>query len=291
MDTFLKLGIMGYPIQHSLSPLLHAHLLQVTQHNGEYHQYEIQPEHLAVELNKLAEQNIRGLNVTIPHKVTVIPLLDQINPEAELAGAVNTIVFEDSGTRKIGYNTDIIGFIRSLPEAVKQQLPKSHILILGAGGSARAVMHALIQLNTASITFALRDAQKAVSMSWQADLIRAFYKSNTKTRIVSLFSLPDLTSFNGVINTTPIGMWPEHDQSLLTPNQLKTLPVDAFVYDLIYRPLETKLLKDAKALGLQTISGLDMLIHQGIASLELWLEESISPDVVAPLRAELVRAL
>lgn len=294
--TTLKLGIIGQPLTHTLSPLLHAQLMQQMGIDGAYRKYELKPEELADALNQLAADGLRGLNVTIPHKVTVMGQMDWLSPEAELAGAVNTVVFESekSGSsrfRKKGYNTDISGFIRSLPETVMARLPETNVLVLGAGGSARAVLTALIQLNTAAVTFAVRSPEKAVRLTSDAEMIKQTYGNRTEIDIVSFLSLPSLEGFGGLINTTPVGMWPDENFSPIDSVQLETLPVGSFVYDLIYRPMETQLLKDAKARGLHVVNGLDMLINQGICSFELWQDKPVPEGLLPVLRSQLLNAM
>lgn len=291
MQGLLRLGILGYPIKHTLSPRLHAEIMRIMGVDGQYKAYEVEPEDLAVQLEDMGQRGIRGLNVTIPHKVSVMALMDKVSPEAELAGAVNTIVMENFGDHKMGYNTDTIGFIRSLPDEMINRLPESNVLVLGSGGSARAVLNALIQMSTSEITFAVRNPNKAVSATGNAELIKQFYNAETRINVISLHSLPSLESFQGIVNTTPVGMWPEENASLVSRIQLETLPAGAFVYDLIYRPLETRLLKDAADLGYLTINGLDMLIHQGVASFELWNETPMPVDMITPLRKHLTQAL
>jgi shikimate dehydrogenase len=289
MQAFLKLGIIGYPLKHTLSPLLHARLLQVMGLDGEYTPYEIHPDALPDTIEELAARGIRGLNVTIPHKVAVMPLLDWLSPEAQMIGAVNTVVFENSGEHKQGHNTDILGFVRSLPANVTERLPESNILVLGAGGSARAVLAGLIQLGVATITLAVRDPDKAIPLISDAEVMKQAYRSETAITILSLESLPALEGFQGVINTTPVGMWPDEQVGLLSRIQLKTLPAGAFVYDLIYRPLQTRLLADA--LGIQTFNGLDMLLYQGIAAFELWQDQPVPTDLLPAIRTHLAQAL
>jgi shikimate dehydrogenase len=287
----LKLGIIGQPLTHSLSPVLHATLMHLLKLDGEYRKYELKPAELAGAIPAFAKDGIRGLNVTIPHKVTVMSLMDWLSPEAELAGAVNTIVFEQDGAHKKGYNTDITGFMRGLPAAILDRLPESNVLVLGAGGSARAVITGLIQAGCAAITLAVRDPNKAVALLSHAEVIKQAYRQNTQMATFSLHSLPSLEGFNGIINTTPLGMWPDVAQSPLTPIQLETLPAGSFVYDLIYRPTETRLLQDAAALGYHTINGLDMLLYQGISAFELWQAAPVPDEVIAPVRQQLLNAV
>ncbi|WP_373532616.1 shikimate dehydrogenase [Vampirovibrio sp.] len=298
---FLKLGIIGHPLTHSLSPLLHANLLQLLGLAGEYRKYDCPPADLDALLPTLAHQQVRGLNVTIPHKVAVMKAMDWLSPEAALAGAVNTIVFSrseknpdaknpDLYTLK-SYNTDITGFMRSLPAGVLHDLPQSDLLVLGAGGSARAVMTGLIQAKTASITFAVRDPLKAISITSDGEMVKQTYQSPTQLNLVSLDTLPCLSAFQGLINTTPVGMYPQEAQSPIPAHQLEALPLQAWVYDLIYRPIETRLLSLAKAQGLITANGLDMLIYQGICAFELWSEMNVPAHFTPALRQTLENAL
>jgi len=296
LQSGLSLGIIGQPLTHSLSPLLHAQIMQAMGINGVYQKYEVPAEELPNVVHRLGLKGLRGLNVTIPHKVRVMAEMDWLSPEAELAGAVNTIVFESrdsaSGTvQKKGYNTDIAGFIRSLPNHVVERLPESEVLMLGAGGAARAVLTALIQLQVGSVTIAVRDPEKAVSLVSDAEIMKQTYRQNMEIRLVSLLSLPSLESFGGVINTTPLGMWPDLNFSPIDSTQLETLPAGALVYDLIYRPAETLLLKDAQRLGLHSVNGLDMLIYQGICAFELWQEKPFPESLLPVLRKQLFQAM
>lgn len=289
--TLLKLGIIGAPLTHTLSPLLHGHLLQGLNLSGEYKKYELSSDQLGKGLETFSKQGLRGLNVTIPHKVAVMNLMDWLSPEAQLAGAVNTVVFEQDGAYKRGHNTDIQGFIQGLPPLFVERLPESHILVLGAGGSARAVMTGLIQLKTAGITVAIRNPARAISLLGNAETIKQTYKADTRILTLPLGALSSLADFNGVINTTPVGMWPDIQQSPLSLAQLETLRPEALVYDLIYRPTETDLLQTAKRLGLPTVNGLEMLIRQGITSFELWQEKPVPDTLMAQVRRELASAL
>lgn len=287
----LKLGIIGQPLTHSLSPVLHATLMHLMKLDGEYRKYELKPPELATAISAFVADGLRGLNVTIPHKVPVMALMDWLSPEAELAGAVNTIVFDPETAQKRGYNTDISGFLRSMPQPIAERLPECSVLLLGAGGSARAVITGLIQAGAASITLAVRDPQKAVPLLSHAEVIKQAYRNDTRMATVSLYSLPSLESYNGIINTTPLGMWPETDQSPLNAIQLETLAAGSFVYDLIYRPTETRLLQDAASLGYDIVNGLDMLLYQGISAFELWQNQLVPDEVIAAVRQQLANAV
>lgn len=292
---FLKLGIIGYPLTHSLSPLLHAELMRGLGLAGEYAKYELPPEQLRPRLRELEQQGLRGLNVTIPHKVAVMQALDWLSPQAELAGAVNTIVFEaqadEGGFKRSGHNTDIEGFMRSLPPQVVAALPHSHLLILGAGGSARAVMTGLIEARTQAITFAVRNPAKALSITSDGQLIKKTLNSPTQLNLVALETVSNLSGFAGLINTTPVGMYPQIEDGPIAPSLLDSLPETAWVYDLIYRPLETRLLKQAQAIGLTAVNGLDMLIYQGVCAFELWSGRQVPDTLVNAVRHSLQRQL
>lgn len=291
---FLKLGIIGYPLTHSLSPLLHAELMRGLGLNGEYAKYELPAEQVRTRLRELAQQGLRGLNVTIPHKVAVMHEMDWLSPQAELAGAVNTIVFEPDptgGVRLHGHNTDIGGFMRSLPPPVVKALPHSHVLILGTGGSARAVMTGLIEAHTQGITFAVRNPAKALSITSDGQLIKKTLNSPTQLNLVALDNLSDLSDFTGLVNTTPVGMYPHIEACPIPPELLDSLPKNAWVYDLIYRPLETRLLQAASQRNLCRVNGLDMLIYQGICSFELWWGQGVPTPLVPPLRERLQQQL
>lgn len=249
----MQLGIIGYPLGHTLSPIIHQRLLSEFKLEGRYDVMEIPPAHLAEDLKKL--ESWQGFNVTIPHKVAIMPLLDALNPAAQSTGAVNTVIRQDK--RWVGDNTDVTGFLNSL-----SSLP-TRPLVIGAGGAALAVINAL---HNHPLTLACRNPDKA--------------PEDIKT--IALADLHDLSRFDWVINTTPVGMsgHPIQDSPLNT-GQLETLPNNALVYDLIYRPLETQLLKDAANRGLQTQNGLLMLIHQACAAFTLWTGKVV-PDTLIP---------
>jgi shikimate dehydrogenase len=287
-NRFLKLGILGHPLSHTLSPLLHGELLRQAGLNGEYRPYDIAPEKLVETLRHFAENGGCGLNVTIPHKMAVIPLLGQVSENARLLGAVNTIVIGENG-ETLGENTDISGFIRSLPPSVQSALPQSHILLLGAGGSARAVLAGLIQLGTERITIMARQPSKADALKQDAQAMKKAYHSDTELHTGTFQRATDIIKpVQGLINTTPLGMWPQEENSPFDSDNLKSLldsrGLQPFVYDLIYRPLHTQLLKQAETLGAQTFNGLDMLILQGFAAFELWSKKQVLIQL-EPLRA------
>lgn len=254
-------GLLGYPLVHTLSPTLHNAALAATGVNGVYLALPTPPERLADAIAAMRAWPVAGLNVTVPHKVAVMSYLDEIAPEAARVGAVNTIARE--GDRLVGHNTDVAGFLAML-EGVSSL---ERVLILGAGGSSRAVAAALLKAGSRQVTFAVRrpgasqdviDSLQAPEIHWQE----------------VAFASPDLDATlphtDLLVNTTPVGMSPQIDDSPLDANALERLPSHAAVLDLIYNPSETRLMRLAKERGLHTCNGLPMLIAQAAAAFTIW---------------------
>jgi len=257
------LGIFGYPISHTLSPAMHNAVIKALGLDMVYLPFEVKPSNLKEAINGIKSLGIIGVNITIPHKESVIRFLDDISEEARLVGAVNTIVNKDR--KLVGYNTDGSGYMASLKEELGFNPKSKRIIIIGAGGAARGILAALATQKPKSITVANRTLSRAVS------LIKAFKGKFRDTRFEAI-NLDDnmlKMSFNSVdllINTTSVGM--KQGKTLKIP--LETLPKIAIVSDIIYNPLETLLLKKAKKFGLTTHGGLGMLVHQGARSFKLW---------------------
>ncbi len=264
MPTF-KLGLIGYPIGHSLSPKIHTAALKACGLEGDYSLFPIHPDDkqgLKDLLNRVHSGELHGLNVTIPHKQSVIPFMDELTPTAQAIGAVNTIYVQDD--KLIGDNTDSSGFLSDLSQFIanrksKIQNPKSAI-VLGAGGSARAVAYALLT-NGWNVTITARRIEQA------EQLAQSFLTYHLPLTTYQLNELP-LSTFHLLVNTTPLGMTPNINESPLPENL--SLPSNAFVYDLVYNPRETKLVKDARAQGLHATTGLGMLVEQAALAFELW---------------------
>jgi len=265
--TIYHLGLAGYPLSHSLSPQLHTAALKACGLQGDYSLFPIHPDDqqgLKDLLARIRTGEIQGLNVTIPHKQTAIELLDELTPVAKAIGAVNTIYVR--GNKLIGDNTDAPGFLSDLHQFLSNRQSKivnrKSAIVLGAGGSARAVVYALLN-DGWNVAIAARRIEQAQQL--------ASSLSNYQLQITGL-TLPSLQSLISdlvlIINTTPLGMTPKTDQSPL-PADL-SLPSNAFVYDLVYNPHETKLVRDARAQGLSATTGLGMLLEQAALSFELW---------------------
>ncbi|MCR6546761.1 shikimate dehydrogenase [Dehalobacterium formicoaceticum] len=259
------LGIFGHPITHSLSPDMQNAALQETGLDQKYVYlpFDILPKHLEAAVASLPVLGARGVNITLPHKEKVLPLLDDLDPQALAIGAVNTVLHENG--RLKGYNTDGLGFIRSLREEGQCDPYGKTILLLGAGGAARAIAAAMILQGAKEIMILNRTLPRA-------EPIQEMIQNMGGTSSIYDFSPEDLTekiqSAQIIINTTSVGLYPP-DQSLLA-EYLDGLHGGQLVADIIYHPQETLLLKQAKEKGCATLSGLGMLIYQGAEAFRLW---------------------
>lgn len=253
-------GVLGYPVKHSLSPLMHNAAFAALKINAEYRLFEKSPEEIPGFLRSLARENIKGINVTVPHKERVIPFLWRVSDEAKLIGAVNTIQVTKNGL--VGFNTDGLGFIRHLKEDLKFDPKNKSIALLGAGGASKAVSVYLAKEGARSIAVFDIDTEKLSSLV--SHLKMNF--SGVEVKSVSSVEGLDLKKASLLVNATPVGM--KEIDPVLVGEQM--IPAGILVYDLIYDPKETKLLKAAKSRGAAVSNGLGMLLYQGMASFELW---------------------
>ncbi|MDG2991356.1 shikimate dehydrogenase [Candidatus Synechococcus calcipolaris G9] len=275
VGTTQLLGVIGDPIGHTLSPVIHNRALAALGLDYVYLPFAVKPADMAVAIAGLGALNVQGFNVTIPHKQSVIAHLGEITPLAAQVGAVNTVWPTEKGWA--GTNTDVQGFLAPL-RSLSQSWQETQVMILGYGGAARAVVAACDQLGCQGMTIAGRNPEKlaAFGQSWPQ------LKAPLKT-ILWEHLTPNLSEAALVVNTTPIGMAPHGDQSPLSQEQLAQLASTAIVYDLIYKPRPTRLLAHAHAQGLHTIDGLEMLIHQGAIALEQWIGQP--PDITVMINA------
>lgn len=273
------LGIIGDPIEHSLSPRMYNFLLRGAGLNYRYLAFQVAREALSGALEGIRSLGIHGLNVTAPHKEGVVPYLDELTAEAQTLGAVNTIL-NDEG-KLIGYNSDPIGFAESLK--VQGLNPEGwSAVILGAGGGAAAVAYALIESNAAQISIYSRTLTRAEALASRLAEISA-------STIISGGNIADRKLEDNVahaqllVNATPVGTFPNNE----TVIESELLHDGLIVYDLVYNPLKTELLRGAEARGARIINGLEMLIYQGLKALEIWTGIELNRDIVPELRAHL----
>jgi shikimate dehydrogenase len=260
MDSHTVLyGVIGDPIRHSKSPIMLNRAFREKDINGAYAAFHVTSGQLEQAIAGVRGLGIRGLNVTIPHKIEVLPFLDEISEGARAAGAVNTIVNENG--KLIGYNTDGIGYVRSLKEEAEPDLSGKTILVLGAGGAARGILWALAQEKPAAILVANRTESKA------AELAASFSPDFRISSIPWSDLRGGCSTADVVVNTTSVGMSPNIDALPIDASWLKPGSVAS---DLIYNPLKTAFLRQAEQQGCRIHSGLGMFIYQGAYAFEYW---------------------
>ena len=256
-------GLIGDPVAHTMSPVMHNAAFAELGLDYAYLPFRVKPEDLSRAVNGLRALNVRGFNVTIPHKVSVMPLLDEIDPIAGRLGAVNTVV-NDNGVLR-GYNTDASGFLRALLESGVEP-GRKRIVLLGAGGAARAIAYILAE-SKASLTVLNRREE----LDWAEDIARNI-KKDLGNAIAVFELLPGhlaaaLEKADVLVNATSLGMSPESDVS---PVPAELIKPGIQVMDIVYNPVQTKLLRNAARAGAVTVAGLDMLVWQGALAFEKW---------------------
>lgn len=262
-----RLAVIGNPISHSLSPLMQNSLIAHFDLSFQYEALRVSANELPGVIARLRRGELAGVNVTIPHKQAIIPLLDDLDEGAQRMGAVNTVV--SSNGLLLGHNTDVIGFQRTL-ESAGINVAQEEVLVLGAGGAAAAVLFSLLEMRTGVIYISNRDHARA-------QRLRETFSEEEQEKIRVIpwperLELLQMPAASIIINTTSLGMSPNVAAS--------PLPASAFhagmtAIDLVYNPYETKFLREAKQAGAKTVPGLPMLIYQGAAALELWSKQKL----------------
>jgi shikimate dehydrogenase len=268
------LGVIGDPVEHSLSPAMHNAAIAHLGLDYVYLPFPIQKDNLAKALDGFAAIALVGFNITIPHKQAIIPLLADVAPVAKAIGAVNTVWRTEQGWE--GTNTDAIGFVAPL-KALERDWHNITPVILGNGGAARAVVAGCIELGCPEIRVVGRDREKLdkFKLSWQDTPVIDSVKVYLWDELPALVSETQL-----LVNSTPIGMSPHIDRSPVEETILKQLPESAIAYDLIYTPSPTRFLQLAKNYGVQAIDGSEMLVQQGAAALQLWLKQPVPANIM-----------
>ncbi|MBD8069226.1 shikimate dehydrogenase [Bacillus sp. PS06] len=265
-------GVIGDPIAHSMSPDMHNDLFQFYNLHARYHAFHVKQEHLRDAIKGFKAIGLSGFNVTIPHKVAILEMLDEVEEVAANIGAVNTVVNENG--KLVGYNTDGQGYITSLMTKIKKELKECQVLIIGAGGAARGIYISLAAAGVKTIDIVNRTAENADKI-----IASCRYKTSSSYYEISGNEY-DLTKYDIIINTTSIGMHPNIDQ---TPIPIEQDLSGTVVSDIIYNPLETSFLKDAQRNGAIIDNGIGMFVYQGALAFEKWT--GIFPD---PARMERV---
>ena len=269
-EKMIKAGVVGWPVSHSRSPLIHNHWIATLGLSGHYDAIAIEPDHFERDIRALMDQGYAGVNVTVPHKQAALALADKVHPMASRIGAVNTLVFPGDGSIE-ALNTDYVGFIENIKSGVPDiALKGMTVLVLGAGGAACAVICGLIDAEVTRVILTNRTRAKA---------------EDIKGALGGPIEIVDWDDRRGalegidlLVNTTSLGM--EGSAPLVL--DLAALPRSAIVTDIVYAPLETDLLAGARARGNGVVDGLGMLLHQAAPSFAAWF--GVMPTVDARLR-------
>ncbi len=270
-------GVLGWPVAHSLSPRLHGYWLRHHHVDGAYVPLPVPPERLDQAIRALPVLGFAGANLTIPHKENVLSLLQSVSETARRIGAVNTLIINGQGDIH-GHNTDAEGFMASVTDAIGDVAP-GRVIILGAGGAARAVAVALLEAGYSTLILCNRTVERSRAL---ADHLRSF---GADAQVQPWPPAPEaLARADFLINTTSLGMRGQPDLDL----DLQSLPDHAIVSDIVYTPLETTLLRHAKMRGLRTVDGLGMLLHQARAGFAAWF--GVAPAVTPELRTHMLAA-
>lgn len=272
--TTKLLGVIGDPVEHSLSPVMHNAAIASLGLDYVYLPLPVKPADLDVAIAGFNAIGLIGFSITIPHKQSIIPLLSEVSAVAQGVGAVNTVWRTDKGWS--GTNTDVEGFIAPL-QAYNRDWSQTTSVILGHGGAARAVVVGLVQLGCTEIHVVGRNVQKLshFQQSWETASLPITLQVHLWEKLLQLLPQADL-----VVNTTPVGMYPHVEQSPVDVATMQGLKENAIAYDLIYTPNPTQFLQQAKQQGAITIDGLEMLVQQGATALKIWLGQTPPVDIM-----------
>lgn len=275
MTKSYKFAIIGYPLSHSLSKVIHEAALKSCNLEGVYDILPTEPENLIHRIKRLKVEGYDGFNVTIPHKVPITLFLSRFDSNADLIGSVNTVKITPEKELE-GSNTDIYGFVKAIPEDVISNIRNNQAVVLGTGGAARAICAGLVSLGVSKITFYSRNV---IDSHAHVEVLRQKFPK-VKIELKS-YTLMDTLSGNKIlVNTTPVGMKNfSEGVSPISFEMVKTLDNDAFVYDIVYNPHKTALIKQAIDANKRYVGGLDMLVYQAEKAFEIWTGQA--PDTTA----------
>ncbi len=273
----VSLAVIGHPIAHSVSPAMHNAALSLMSDddsrftNWRYFKFDILPEDLSSALPLFYKKNFVGLNLTLPHKVEAVPLIAKVDPAAQHVGAVNTLHWQDDGYH--GYNTDGYGFEKAIQQDLDTELKEATVILLGAGGAGRSAAVQCLEGECVVLWIGNRNQERLAALLNSLGTHRSFSK-------VAGFTLssppPDLPETGLLINATSLGLQKEDP----SPIDLDRFDQSLKIYDLIYKPADTALLRDAASRGMKGAHGLTMLVWQGARSLEIWSETSVPTEAM-----------
>ncbi len=275
MKDNYKLAIIGYPLSHSLSKVIQEAALKSCNLSGSYDILPTEPEELITRIKRLKVEGYDGFNVTIPHKVPITLFLSKFDTNADLIGSVNTVKITEEKNLE-GSNTDIYGFVKPIPDDVKENIRGKHAVVLGTGGAARAICAGLVSLGVSNITFYSRNV---IDSHGHVELLRQKFPK-VKIELKSYSLMDKLKGVKILVNTTPVGMKNFLEgASPIDYEVVKGLDDDVLVYDIVYNPVKTRLIKHAEFCSKRCIGGLDMLVYQAQKAFEIWTGQV--PDVAA----------
>lgn len=279
-----KFYLLGDPVGHSISPIMQKLFLDYYKIKGQYKALRVTADNLDSVLSSLKLNGVLGINITVPLKETIVSYLDKVSDIARFVGCVNTIKINNRLLE--GYNTDALGFQKSLPISVKDE----NVLLIGAGGAARAILTSLGKLKCRKVLIFNRTVSRAEALLKEFKIKFPTIKIGVSTLDSDLLKR-EIVKAKLLINATSVGM-KSHKQELSYINP-EFFHNDLFVYDVIYNPLETKLIQGAKEKGLRFCNGLDMLIYQGLESLKIWLGQELpfKSSLIEKVRAILTQKL
>ena len=280
------IGVIGYPLKHSLSPYFQQAAFDYYQLDMRYEVWETEPQNLPSAMEQLKQPQNTGANVTVPYKEAVLHFMDDVDDMAKLVGAVNTIVHKDG--KLAGFNTDAHGFLYALRKDAEFEIKDKSVVILGAGGAARAVSFALLQEGVNSLTIVNRTTTRSEAL---VDSLTRYIAGNRIAAEITALSWQDsmlreiVQCCHLIVNCTTLGMKysPQEEQSPLSAD---FIPKGALVYDLVYNPLETPLLRLAKQAGAGILGGLPMLVYQGAAAFKIWTGREAPLDIMLTAAAQ-----
>ena len=276
------IGLLGYPLGHSFSPDMQNAAFRNRNVNYVYKLIEVKPADFPSVAKALPSMDYEGFNVTIPYKVEIIRYLDEIDEAAKCIGAVNTVVIKDGKLK--GYNTDGIGFLRSLEESMGSGVEGKNIFVLGSGGASRAICMISALNKARKIFICNRTFEKAIALA--EDINKYVPESSIALPMECDEMSKTIRNADVFINTTSVGTFPKVDE---IPIDSSLLNKKLIVYDVIYNPQKTKLLLEAEKLGCKTISGLGMLVYQGAEAFELWTGKKAPADLMFDVLSEVLR--
>ncbi|MCY8070750.1 shikimate dehydrogenase [Bacillus inaquosorum] len=259
-------GVIGNPIGHSMSPDIHNASLKDLGLDGHYHAFKVEEDDLEDAVKGIRALGIQGINVTVPHKVSVMDYLDHIDESAKVIGAVNTVRRE--GDKLVGYNTDGEGFVKSLMKVLDKPISELSFLMIGAGGAARAIFTTIARDIPKKFDICNRTLEKAKQLT---ESTPSFHNKE----VLSIKEAEErLEQYDVIIHTTSVGMYPNVDD---VPLSLQRAASNAVVCDIVYNPIQTALLKQANQKGLKTLDGVGMFVEQAALSFQLWTGRE--PDI------------